>query len=79
MPEPTIKVENVVANAKFADKFDLTLIESKLEGAVYDRSKFPGLGCPSKLIPNNSDTSFSLNSAAGTMSAIVSTWLVSDI
>ena len=43
MPESTIKVENVVANAKFADKFDLPLIESKLEGAVYDKSKFPGL------------------------------------
>ncbi|MFC1786874.1 TATA-box-binding protein [Halobacteriota archaeon] len=43
MPESTIKVENVVANARFADKFDLTLIESKLEGAVYDKSKFPGL------------------------------------
>lgn len=43
MPKPTIKVENVVANAKFADELDLKLIESKLDGAVYDRSKFPGL------------------------------------
>ncbi|MDI6903447.1 MAG: TATA-box-binding protein [Methanocellales archaeon] len=38
-----IKVENVVANAKFAEEFDLSLIESKLDGAEYDRKKFPGL------------------------------------
>ncbi|MDI6859719.1 MAG: TATA-box-binding protein [Methanocellales archaeon] len=38
-----IKVENVVANAKFAEEFDLSLIKSKLDGAEYDRKKFPGL------------------------------------
>ncbi|MDD2666386.1 MAG: TATA-box-binding protein [Methanocellales archaeon] len=43
MTKSTIKVENVVANARFADKFDLPLIESKLDSAVYDKNKFPGL------------------------------------
>ena len=38
-----IKVENVVANAKFAEEFDLSLIESKLDGAEYNKEKFPGL------------------------------------
>src|SRR4030042_1089174 len=43
MTKSTIKVENVVANARFADKFALPLIESKLDNAVYDKNKFPGL------------------------------------
>lgn len=43
MTKSTIKVENVVANARFADEFDLPLIESRLDSAVYDKNKFPGL------------------------------------
>lgn len=37
------KIENVVSTAKISDHFDLIEIESKLEGAVYNKSKFPGL------------------------------------
>ncbi|MHC1579448.1 MAG: TATA-box-binding protein [Candidatus Alkanophagales archaeon] len=40
---PPIKIENVVANAKLADEFDLKYIESKLEGAKFTKKKFPGL------------------------------------
>ncbi len=37
------KIENVVSTAKLSDHFDLIDIESKLEGAEYNKSKFPGL------------------------------------
>jgi len=37
------KIENVVSTAKISDHFDLIEIESKLEGAEYNKSKFPGL------------------------------------
>jgi len=39
----TINVENVVASTKLADEFDLQKIEAELEGAEYDKVKFPGL------------------------------------
>jgi len=38
-----INVENVVASTKLADEFDLQKIEAKLEGAEYNKVKFPGL------------------------------------
>ncbi|MCK9564762.1 MAG: TATA-box-binding protein [Methanothrix sp.] len=39
----TIKVENMVASTKLADEFDLHKIEAELEGAEYNKEKFPGL------------------------------------
>jgi transcription initiation factor TFIID TATA-box-binding protein len=43
MPEQTIKIQNVVASTKLADAFDLVSIEPQLEGAEYNKSKFPGM------------------------------------
>jgi transcription initiation factor TFIID TATA-box-binding protein len=37
------KIENVVSTTKLSEHFDLIEIESKLEGAQYNKSKFPGL------------------------------------
>ena len=39
----TIHIENVVASTKLADEFDLHKIEAELEGAEYNKEKFPGL------------------------------------
>jgi transcription initiation factor TFIID TATA-box-binding protein len=39
----TIRVENMVASTKLADEFDLHKIEAELEGAEYNKEKFPGL------------------------------------
>ena len=39
----TIDIVNVVASTKLADAFDLPKIEAELEGAVYNKKKFPGL------------------------------------
>jgi len=39
----TIDVVNVVASTKLAEAFDLLKIEAELEGASYDKKKFPGL------------------------------------
>ncbi len=41
--ESTINIENVVASTKLAEEFDLIKIESELEGAEYNKKKFPGL------------------------------------
>ena len=41
--ESTINIENVVASIKLADEFDLHKIEAELEGAEYNKKKFPGL------------------------------------
>lgn len=41
--EDEIKIENIVTNAKIAEKFDLPWLESKLPGAEYKKKKFPGL------------------------------------
>src|SRR5512136_2689400 len=41
--ESTINIENVVASTKLADAFDLHKIEAELEGAEYNKEKFPGL------------------------------------
>ncbi|MHC1636110.1 MAG: TATA-box-binding protein, partial [Candidatus Methanospirareceae archaeon] len=43
MSKLEIKIENVVANARIADKLDLEYIESKLKGAKFTKKKFPGL------------------------------------
>ncbi|MDF1557755.1 MAG: TATA-box-binding protein [ANME-2 cluster archaeon] len=43
MPESEIKIQNVVASTKLAESFDLVSIESMLEGAEYNKSKFPGM------------------------------------
>lgn len=43
MSEIDIKIENVVANARIADKLDLEYIESRLEDAMFTKKKFPGL------------------------------------
>jgi hypothetical protein len=39
----TIDIVNVVASTKLADAFDLPKIEAELEGAEYNKKKFPGL------------------------------------
>jgi transcription initiation factor TFIID TATA-box-binding protein len=39
----TIDIVNVVASTKLADAFDLPKIETELEGAEYNKEKFPGL------------------------------------
>jgi transcription initiation factor TFIID TATA-box-binding protein len=39
----TIDIVNVVASTKLADVFDLPKIEAELEGAEYNKKKFPGL------------------------------------
>jgi transcription initiation factor TFIID TATA-box-binding protein len=41
--KPTIDIVNVVASTKLADAFDLPKIEAELEGAEYNKKKFPGL------------------------------------
>jgi len=41
--ESTIDIVNVVASTKLAEAFDLPKIEAELEGAVYNKKKFPGL------------------------------------
>ncbi|MHB8120464.1 MAG: TATA-box-binding protein [Methanothrix sp.] len=41
--ESTINVENVVASTKLTEAFDLPKIEAELEGAEYNKKKFPGL------------------------------------
>jgi transcription initiation factor TFIID TATA-box-binding protein len=41
--ESTIDIVNVVASTKLAEAFDLPKIELDLEGAEYDKKKFPGL------------------------------------
>jgi len=42
--ELTITIENVVASTRLAEDFDLQkLMETGLEGAVYNKTKFPGL------------------------------------
>jgi len=41
--ESTIDIVNVVASTKLAEAFDLPKIEDKLEGAEYNKKKFPGL------------------------------------
>jgi len=41
--ESTISIVNVVASAKLAEAFDLPKIEAELEGAEYNKKKFPGL------------------------------------
>jgi transcription initiation factor TFIID TATA-box-binding protein len=41
--ESTIDIVNVVASTKLAEAFDLPKIELKLEGAEYNKKKFPGL------------------------------------
>jgi len=42
-PESEIKIQNVVASTKLAESFDLVRIESVLEGAEYNKAKFPGM------------------------------------
>jgi transcription initiation factor TFIID TATA-box-binding protein len=41
--ESTIDIVNVVASTKLAEAFDLPKIELELEGAEYNKKKFPGL------------------------------------
>ena len=43
MPESEINIQNVVASTKLAESFDLLSIESELEGAEYNKAKFPGM------------------------------------
>ena len=38
-----VKVENIVASTKFAEKLDLDVIAQSLEDAEYEPEQFPGL------------------------------------
>lgn len=42
-PEDSLKIENIVASAKVTDKLDLPSISSQLEGAEYNKKRFPGV------------------------------------
>ncbi|ACL16653.1 TATA-box-binding protein [Methanosphaerula palustris] len=42
-PEDSLKIENIVASAKVTDHLDLPAIASQLEGAEYDKKRFPGV------------------------------------
>lgn len=42
-PEDSLKIENIVASAKVADHLDLPVIASQVEGAEYNKKRFPGV------------------------------------
>mgnify|MGYP000865421345 FL=1 len=42
-PEESLRIENIVASAKVADALDLPSIASHIEGAEYDKKRFPGV------------------------------------
>ena len=42
-PEDSLKIENIVASAKVTDYLDLPEIASKIEGAEYNKKRFPGV------------------------------------
>lgn len=43
MPESKINIQNVVASTRLAESFDLEKIVASLEGAEYNKAKFPGM------------------------------------
>ena len=42
-PEESLRIENIVASAKVTDALDLPSIASNIEGAEYDKKRFPGV------------------------------------
>ena len=42
-PEDSLKIENIVASAKVTDYLDLPGIASEIEGAEYNKKRFPGV------------------------------------
>jgi len=42
-PEESLRIENIVASAKVTDELDLPSIASHIEGAEYDKKRFPGV------------------------------------
>jgi transcription initiation factor TFIID TATA-box-binding protein len=42
-PEDSLKIENIVASAKVTDYLDLPMLASKIEGAEYNKKRFPGV------------------------------------
>ena len=42
-PEDTLKIVNIVASSKIADSLDLHIIAKEIEGAEYNKKKFPGV------------------------------------
>ena len=42
-PEESLRIENIVASAKVTDALDLPSIASNIEGAEYDKNRFPGV------------------------------------
>jgi transcription initiation factor TFIID TATA-box-binding protein len=42
-PEDSLKIENIVASAKVTDYLDLPELASKIEGAEYNKKRFPGV------------------------------------
>lgn len=42
-PEESLKIENIVASAKVTDSLDLNFLASQLEGADYNKKRFPGV------------------------------------
>jgi transcription initiation factor TFIID TATA-box-binding protein len=42
-PEDSLKIENIVASAKVTDYLDLPELASKIDGAEYNKKRFPGV------------------------------------
>jgi transcription initiation factor TFIID TATA-box-binding protein len=42
-PEDSLKIENIVASAKVTDYLDLPMLASKIDGAEYNKKRFPGV------------------------------------
>ncbi|UUX93435.1 TATA-box-binding protein [Methanoplanus endosymbiosus] len=42
-PEDSLKIENIVASAKVADKLDLQMINEEIKDAEYNKKRFPGV------------------------------------
>ena len=42
-PEDSLKIENIVASAKVTDYLDLPALASQIEGAEYNKKRFPGV------------------------------------
>ncbi|NVO67559.1 TATA-box-binding protein [Methanofollis tationis] len=42
-PEESLKIENIVASAKVTDSLDLPAISSRIQGADYNKKRFPGV------------------------------------
>jgi len=53
-PKKTIKIENVVASTAIGAKLDLNEVISVLEGADYNKERFPGVVLQNYITKNRS-------------------------